>query len=105
MQFIKSLDCNLTVLQVVEEAFSKRAEDELKELQLIFKPLYEDFQYTFDTVRSDEIARGISNYVQLHQADILALHVTYRNVIERLFHKSITKKVTAICNFPLYVFH
>ena len=104
-EFIKSLNCNLKVLQVVEEAFSKRAEDELKELQLMFKPLYQDFHYTFDTIRSDEIAESISNYVQLNRADVLALHASHRNVVERFFRKSITKNISAICNYPLYIFH
>jgi nucleotide-binding universal stress UspA family protein len=34
--FVKAVHCKLTVLQIMEEAFSKDADDDLKELQFIF---------------------------------------------------------------------
>lgn len=103
--FITSLHCNLKILQVMEEAYSKKAEDDLKELQFIIKAFHNDLPYEFDTIRSHEIARSIDSYVLRNQADVLALCSVHRNAIERIFHKSVIQGVSNLCNIPLYVFH
>jgi nucleotide-binding universal stress UspA family protein len=106
--FIKATGCELTVLQVMEEAYSKEAEDELKELQFIIRNLHgEDlnYRYRYDTIRSAEIASSINSYISRNQSDALALCTTHRNLVEKMFHKSIIKNISAICHYPLYVFH
>jgi nucleotide-binding universal stress UspA family protein len=103
--FFTSLNAELKILQVMEEDESKRAEDILKELQLIIKRFYNDIEYTFDTIRSDEIAQSINSYMLRNQGDVLALHATHRNIFERLFHKSIAKHISAVCSYPLLIFH
>jgi nucleotide-binding universal stress UspA family protein len=103
--FIKGLNCNLKVLQVMEEAYSREAETDLKELQYIIKSFYNDLSYEFDTIRSDENSQSINSYMLRNQADVLALCSVHRNVIERFFHKSTIKTISSFCNYPLYVFH
>lgn len=103
--FIKVLNSSLKVLQVMEEAYSKDAEDDLKELQFIFKSFHHELDYEFDTIRSAEISQGINSYMLRNEADVLALCSTHRNVVARLFHKSVIQNIGSFCNYPLYIFH
>jgi nucleotide-binding universal stress UspA family protein len=103
--FIKELNCNLKVLQVMEEAHSQDVDQELKDMQFILKDLYMDLSYEFDTIRSAEIPRSINNYMLHNQADVLALCSTHRNIVGRLFHKSVIQNISSFCTYPLYIFH
>ena len=103
---VKSLKCSLSILQVMEEAYSTEVEEELKELQFIAKIFYaEDIQLTFDTIRSYEIAESIHSYVLRTQPDMLALCAVHRNLLERLFHNSLIKNISAISTYPVFIFH
>jgi nucleotide-binding universal stress UspA family protein len=106
LKFTRSLNCELTVLQVMEEAYSTEAEEDLKELQFILKnqpgrPL----PINFDTLRSSCVAESIDGYIRQQEQDALALCTKHRNFIENLFHKSIIKEISAVCNYPVFVFH
>lgn len=103
---VNALKCDLTVLQVVEESYSKEAADDLKELQVIIKNLYgDDLTYSYDTIRSSDITQSINNYILEKQPDALALCSVHRNLMERIFHRSIIENISAICNYPVFVFH
>lgn len=104
--FIKAVGCKLTILQVMEEAYSKEAEDDLHELQFIIRNFYgDDLHYEFDTIRSSEISQSINSYVLRSQPDALALCSVHRNLIQNIFHKSIIKNISALSDYPLFIFH
>lgn len=103
---VKSLPCRITVLQVMEEAYSKDAEDELKELQFILANFYrDDIALEFDTVRSSKIAHGINSYIQEHAPDALALCSIHHSLLAGVFHKSVIRHISALGNYPVIVFH
>lgn len=104
--FIKTVKCRLTVLQVMEEAYSQDAEDDLKELQFIIRNFYgDDLNYEYDTIRSSEIAQSINSYILRNQPDALALCSVHRNLVQSIFHKSVIKHISAVSNYPVYIFH
>ncbi|HEY9489021.1 MAG TPA: universal stress protein [Chryseosolibacter sp.] len=104
--WVKALKCELTVLQVMEEAYSKEAEDDLTEQQFIIRNLYgDDLNYRYDTIRSSDIAQSINSYILSNQPDALALCSVHRNLAARIFHKSIIKNISAVCSYPVFVFH
>lgn len=104
--FIQALNCELTVLQVMETAYSGEAEAELEELQFIFKTKYTgNIQIQFDTIRSDETAQSINSYILRNEPDMLVLCSIHRNLLQRVFQKSVIKDITSISNYPIFVFH
>lgn len=99
-------DCEVIILQVMEEAYSETVDEELQELQFIFNTRYGDkFRYRFDTIRSSDIAGAINSYVSRNQPDALALCAVHRGLIERLFHTSTIKHITLATDYPVVVFH
>lgn len=106
LKFTRSLRSELTVLQVMEEARSKEADDDLRELQFILKNQPDGkLPVNFDTIRASAVAQSIDTYIQKKQPDVLALCTRHRNIIEKVFHKSIIKDISAVCSYPLFVFH
>lgn len=105
--FINSLSCELTVLQVNEEAISNDANEEMKELQYIISEHWkdEDTPIRFDSVRSADIAPAINSYIHRNKSDVLALCTTHRNFLQDMFHKSVIKTMSEIANYPVLVFH
>lgn len=106
LQFAKALQAEITVLQVMEEAYSKEAEDELKELQFILEKEHDgSIPIKYETIRSSEVSRSIDSYAVNHQPDAVALCSTHRNFIESLFHKSVIKDISMVSSYPVFVFH
>lgn len=105
--WIKALQCELTILEVNEEAISQDVVEEMKELQFIISEQWKDegININFDSIRSTDIAPSINSYIHRNESDVLALCTTHRNFIERLFHKSVIKVISEIANYPVLVIH
>ncbi|HMG94395.1 MAG TPA: universal stress protein [Chryseolinea sp.] len=105
-KFASVLKAQVTVLQIMEEAESKGAAEDLHELQLIIKNLYSgDVPLKYETLRSSDIALSVNRYVSNVEADMLSVCSVHMNVVERLFHKSVIKNIAATSDFPVFVFH
>ena len=90
----------------MEEGYSKEAEDDLKELQFIIRTIYgDDVTFKYDTIRSSNVVESINSYILRQQPDALALCSVHRNILEKLFHKSVIKNITSVSSYPLFVFH
>lgn len=106
LPFISMLKAQLTVLQIMEEAYSKELDEYLKELQEILQNEYEgSIELQFDTIRSSTIATSIDSYIKNKQPDALAVCTVNRNFIQTLFHKSVIKNLSSISEYPVFVFH
>ncbi len=106
VEFAKAVHAEITVLQVMEEAYSKEAEQELKELQFILQNGQDgSVPVKYETIRSAEVARSIDSYAVNHRPDALALCSIHRTFIESLFHKSVIKNISMISSYPVLVFH
>lgn len=104
LEFVRDMKADLTVLQVMEEARSKEADQDLKELQFILETQTQGYPLKFETIRSSEVAKSIDSYILEAKPDVLALCAQSRNFIGNLFHKSVIKKISAICSYPVFVF-
>ena len=57
------------------------------------------------TVYSKNVVTTIENYMTDNDADLLVMTTKNRNVIEKMFHKSVIKRICADADFPILVFH
>lgn len=104
--FVKAVNAKLTVLQIMEEALSKNADEDLRALQFIIKSYCtEEIDFEYDTIRAAAISKSIDSYLLRNQSDVLALCSVHRSLIERIFHKSVIKNVSIRTTYPVYIFH
>lgn len=57
----------------------------------------------FEVVEEENVEQTLFSYAQENQADILAVMPQKRNLLNSLFHKSMTKQLTHHTNMPLLV--
>jgi len=109
---------DLSIIQPIQELASAKGasinafhiqengDDEMstdsQEVKNLFDELGET-QHSFDNVKNDNVAAGIGGYMDESHAEMLAIVARRHNFIERLFQKSITKEVSLLASFPLYV--
>lgn len=78
---------------------------DVKELSKKIKK-YIDYPKTSGFVSNDEdIPDGINNFLKKHKADCLAMYTHHRTLVQKLFHKSITKSMSYHSTLPLLVIH
>lgn len=53
---------------------------------------------------SSSVALGIDDFMMNEKAHLLVVLMEKRNLIERIFHKSVTKKLSYLMDFPLLVY-
>ncbi|MBK5278957.1 MAG: universal stress protein [Bacteroidia bacterium] len=94
----------VTVLQV-KEHYTRDAELRSKAIQESSQIHATTIDVNFDTIYSDEVISSINSYVLRNEADALALCSVNPSIIQTLFHKSVIKELSAIVNYPLFVFH
>jgi nucleotide-binding universal stress UspA family protein len=102
----KLLKSRICILQVIQRHHNPEIEKELKRNQLEIKDFYgEEVPLQFDTIWSSEIASSIHSYMLRTESDALALYGKHHGFIEGLFHKSVTKVLSSIARYPVFVFH
>lgn len=102
---VKSLQCELKILQVTQENHNEEKESRLRQMQLKLLAVYPDLKLSFDLEKSSDTALSIHRYVLKKNADMLALCTQHYNFLENLFHKSVIKTISGIAEYPVFVFH
>jgi nucleotide-binding universal stress UspA family protein len=104
--WVKNLNAEIRVLEVLEESTSKVVDKELKGLQAVIRnQMPENINLTFDTVHAPDVVDIINEYVLKHDVDILALCTHHYSFLEKLFHKSVIKALSTRARYPVLVFH
>lgn len=94
------------VLQVLDGSYTREMDTDVKEQQALLTDIFEDtLDITFDLIHSGELDESIHRYVLRNEADLLALSTHHYSLIEKVFHKSLTKKISSIADYPVLVFH
>ncbi len=83
---------------IIEEALLSNFKEELEGFVDCSKISFVKTTYT------ERLALSIDSYMMEEQSNILAVLMEKRNLIDRLFHKSVTKELTYLMDFPLLVY-
>ncbi len=106
IRLAKSLKSDLRVLQVMEESYSRKAEEEVLGMQEIFLDLYKDeIPISFDTIYASDLTDSLHNYMLRNKMDMLALCTENHGFLQKLAHKSVVKAMSGKATYPLFVFH
>lgn len=102
-KWAKILESSIRVLQVVKNDYS--SELGLQSMQSSVRELYHDLRIRFDMVYSDDVGESIHEYMVGHAADMLALCSVHHGFVEKIFHKSVIRKIVAMAQYPIFIFH
>lgn len=104
-KWAKILGSGIRVLQVVKSSYSREGEVNLQGPQRDIRESHKDLSIEFDTVYSDDVGECIHDYMLTHEADVLALCSIHHGFAEKIFHKSVIKRVSEMAKYPIFVFH
>jgi nucleotide-binding universal stress UspA family protein len=103
-QWASLIRAQVTVLQI-KDHYTRDAEVHAKEIEersLIHSTIT---SVKFDTLYSSEVISSINSYVLHNEANALALCFRNPGILQTVFSKSVVKELSAIANYPLFVFH
>ena len=97
---IKSFDAELLILNVYKDTKPVAADFENR-----MKQELTGIKHTFFYVRNFDIADGISGFVKLNKAQLLAIIDHKASVLSKLFSHSVKYKLTLSAEMPLLIIH
>lgn len=82
------------------------------DVEVLMEDLKQDIEYgkyegniNFELLEADSLEKGIEEYIDAHNIDIVAMTTHKRNFFSRLFNPSHTKKLLYHTHTPLLAFH
>ena len=100
IEIIKSFDAELLILNVYKD--TKPATDDFENRM---KRELSGVKHTFFYVRNFDIADGISGFVKLNKAQLLAIIDHKASILSKLFSHSVKYKLTLSAELPLLIIH
>lgn len=85
-----------------EDIWDKVKMDQIKHH---FQKEYSEYNIKCGIITSENILKGIQKYVEDNKIGIISLTTRKRNIFQKLFNPSITRKMLFHSNTPLLVFH
>lgn len=65
--------------------------------------VFEDLKHEFYTINDDEVDEGIEDFLEDHPSDLLVMMARKRNLFDRIFKESHTRKMSYETEIPLLV--
>jgi nucleotide-binding universal stress UspA family protein len=101
-RFAKLFEAGVEVLYVTGENQRKRSRKELESI-LVRMARYPSIR--FNTITGSDVAKGLHTFVTRNKADILAMFTHKLDLFEKLFGRSITRKLAFDSAVPLLAFN
>ncbi len=100
----KALHATITCLHITETGHPLNSQ-KLHELQRYFREEMHMEYLQFAELSSEDIYEGLTKYIDDNKVDMVAMLTRKRNLLERIFHKSMTRKMAYHTHIPLLAFH
>lgn len=103
LSFATICDADITLLHIIEkgkdtEELNKREFDKIKSATSYDK-------ISLKLVHEENVLEGINEYVNSNDVDVLAMTIKKRTLFDRIFNKSLTKKMAYHTRIPLLALH
>ncbi len=104
MQFSRDFNPNITVLHISEKptAISQQV---FRSFKNILEDSLGDSRIRFQRIVEEDTPLAIDNYTMDTDADLLVLLTKKYSLTERIFHTSLTKKLSFIASYPMLVYN
>ncbi len=103
LEFAKIYDSEITLLHIIETG-KDTAEHNKKEFDKIRQSSDYD-KIRLELVKEENIIEGINDYVNSNNVDVLAMAIRKRTLLDKIFSRSLTKKMAYHTKIPLLALH
>lgn len=77
----------------------------LEEMRLYCSETYRKYQISFELITGEDFIASLDQYIMNNNIDLIAMTRRKRNMISKIFHPGITRKILFHTDVPLLVFH
>lgn len=103
LEFAKIYDSEITLLHIIE-AGKDTVDLNQKEFEKIKQSVTYD-KIRLELVKEENILEGINDYVNSNNVDVLAMAIRKRTLLDKIFSRSLTKKMAYHTRIPLLALH
>jgi nucleotide-binding universal stress UspA family protein len=103
LDITKKFGADCKVLHI-HEYFELNINNEVQHAIESLKKEFEDEQVTFKNLNRDSIINGLETYIKTHNPDVLALAVSEKSFLSKLFDPSITNHFVQKAKLPILTF-
>lgn len=98
---VKKLNAEIGILNVGIDELPASTEEAVAGIKL--NHLLEDVKHTFYFVKNENVSQGIETFIKEKGTDCLVMIARKHSFLEKIFHKSVTKKMAYHVDVPLLV--
>lgn len=103
LEFAKIYDSEITLLHIIESG-KDTADINQKEFEKIRQTVTYD-KIRLELVKEENILEGINDYVNSNNVNVLAMAIRKRTLLDKIFSRSLTKKMAYHTRIPLLALH
>ena len=103
LEFARIYDSEITLLHIIETG-----KDTMDLNQKEFEKIKQSVTYDkirLELVKEENILEGINDYVNSNNVDVLAMAIRKRTLLDKIFSRSLTKKMAYHTRIPLLALH
>jgi len=106
INLIRSFNMDIFCMHIgSEKENSSENINKMEGLREYFRKAYPDVNITCDVILKEDVIEGIDEYMSKNPVSAIAMTARKRNLIEKIFYPSITRKMFFYTTVPLLVFH
>ncbi len=102
ISFAKKYKADTLMVNVGKDPSNSQSVEKLEEVKKLDK-LFSDVSHSFHFEDNEDVINGINKFVKLNECDMLTLFSRRHNFFEKIFHKSVTNKLTCQAELPIFV--
>ncbi len=103
LEFAEIYNSEITLLHIIDEE-SNTVEINQQEFEKIKKTVtYEKIR--LELIRENNVIEGINDYINSNKVDVLAMAIRKRTLLDKIFSRSLTKKMAYHTKIPLLALH
>jgi len=103
LTFAEIFNSEITLLHIIESG-SNTEEMNKKEFEKI-KSTTEYENIKLELIKEEKVLEGINDYINSHDVDVLAMAIKKRSLLDKIFNRSLTKKMAYHTKIPLLALH
>lgn len=103
LEFAEIYNAEITLLHIIE-SIANTIELNKTEFQKIKNAVSYD-KIRLELVKEEDVLEGINDYVNSHSIDVLAMSIRKRTLLDKIFNRSLTKKMAYHTKIPLLALH
>ncbi len=105
MRLIRPLNMDIVCMHIGSEKEDAGDHIKMEGLKEYFRKSYPEATITCDVIHKEDVIAGIEEYISKNPVSAIAMTTHKRNLIEKIFYPSITRKMFFYTTVPLLVFH